>query len=241
MARIRTIKPDAFKSESLSSVSVLARWTFAGLWTYVDDAGRGRADVRLIKAELYPLDDRTTAMDVDAAMNELIDSGCIHTFMSGGKVYIHIPEFLRHQKINRPTPATSPACSCEAHRLLTDHSIEPHHDGLSESSVSPQRGKGREGKGNGKGREARDSAATTRPPRTCPQHPNGTDTPCGKCADARKTADVWQKPTLSTKQTMCGDHPGRPALNCPDCAKEVMRVEPGHLKAIQKLAEGKTA
>ena len=132
MARIRTIKPDAFKSESLSSVSILARWTFAGLWTYLDDKGRGRADVRLLKAELFPLDDRTTASDVDGAMSELIDAGCIHTYMSGGKVYVHCPEFLRHQKINRPTPATSPACSCESHDPLNDHSNEPAHVLLSE-------------------------------------------------------------------------------------------------------------
>ncbi len=149
MARIRSIKPDAFKSESLSQVSILARWTFAGLWTYVDDAGRGRADTRLIKAELYPLDDRTTIRDVDKAMAELLDSGCLHTYMSGGKVYIHIPEFLRHQRINRPTPTTSPSCSCEAHRPLSEDSSEWSQDGLSEGSVKAQRGKGGEGRGSG--------------------------------------------------------------------------------------------
>lgn len=64
--------------------------------------------------------------------------------------------------------------------------------------------------------------ADTRPPRTCPKHEGMDDPPpCGKCADARKAHDAWQKPTLSAKTTMCGDHPKRRALNCPDCASEV--------------------
>ena len=84
MARIRTIKPDAFTSESLSAISVLARWTFVGLLTYLDDWGMGRADTRLIKAALFPLDDTTSRDDVDRALSELIDAGCIHTYQSGG-------------------------------------------------------------------------------------------------------------------------------------------------------------
>ena len=44
MPRIRTIKPDAFLSESLSTVPRGTRWTFAGLWTYADDKGRARDD-----------------------------------------------------------------------------------------------------------------------------------------------------------------------------------------------------
>lgn len=32
------------------------------------------------------------------------------------------------------------------------------------------------------------------PPRFCTKHPNGTTTPCGACADARRAADAWQPP-----------------------------------------------
>src|SRR5690349_16384617 len=63
MARIRSLKPDAFKSESLSRVPRGTRWTFAGLWTYLDDAGRGKDNARLIWAELYPLDEDVTVED----------------------------------------------------------------------------------------------------------------------------------------------------------------------------------
>ena len=47
MARIRTIKPSIFSSLTVSSWPIEARWTFAGLLTYLDDAGRGIDEPRL--------------------------------------------------------------------------------------------------------------------------------------------------------------------------------------------------
>lgn len=223
MARIRTIKPDAFKSESLSACSRGARWTFAGLWTYCDDAGVGRADSRLIKAELYPLDDGTTPAVVDDDMNELIDAGCLHTFQAGGKVFIHIPGMGVHQRINRPTPSILPTCPCLTHTGLTECSLSAHGDVSGEME-----GKGK-GSGKGGGGAADADAPTTptpkadpdkRPPRHCPKHPGGTDDPCRACGDARKAHDAWRKPTLSAKTTKCGIHPKHRALNCPECAAE---------------------
>lgn len=40
LARIRTIKPEAFVSESLATVSLTAERTFLGLLTQADDQGR---------------------------------------------------------------------------------------------------------------------------------------------------------------------------------------------------------
>lgn len=97
MARVRTIKPDAFKSETLSRVSRGARWTFAGLWTYVDDAGRGIYNPRLIWAELYPLDDATTVQDVIDDLEALEAIGAIVRYEVDGKVYLAIPAFDKHQ------------------------------------------------------------------------------------------------------------------------------------------------
>ena len=218
MTRIRTIKPDAFTSESLSMLSILARWTFAGLWTYVDDDGLGRADVRLIKAALFPLDDRTTTTDIDAALGELIEAGSIHTYMSGGKIFLHVPQFRRHQRINRPTASVLPSCSC-----LIEHSNGGYPQALTEPSLSPHphvSAEGREGEGKWKGKGGGTRATTTRPPRRCKKHINDDDPPnCGQCADARKLADSWQAPTLSAKHVPCPEHPDQPAGRCPECVK----------------------
>lgn len=122
MARIRTIKPDAFTSDSLSSVSVLARWTFAGLWTYCDDEGRGRADGRLIKAALYPIDDATTLKHVEKALDELEEIGAICRYEVDGKAFLHCPKW-GHQKINRPSESRLPECSRETHGGLNEESL----------------------------------------------------------------------------------------------------------------------
>jgi len=241
MPRIRTIKPDAFTSESLSSVSVLARWMFAGLWTYFDDQGKGRADTRLIKAALFPLDDGTTTDNIECALTELIDAGCVHTFMSGGKSYLHAPEFLRHQRINRPTESVLPVCSCQiqrpdngTHDTLTEERVIEHPHVLPE-------GKGK-GRGSGIGGGSADAPPPPPPPpRKCPKHLNDPDPPaCRGCGDARRAHDSWQKPTLSVKPTMCGDHPDQPALNCPDCAA-VTRTDVEALANIRAEIRKRTA
>ena len=97
MGRIRTIKPDAFRSESLSSVPRETRWTFAGLWTYVDDAGRGLDNARLIWAELYPLDDDVTPEDVERDIDALARVGAVVRYSADGKNYLVIPAFDKHQ------------------------------------------------------------------------------------------------------------------------------------------------
>lgn len=114
MPRIRTIKPQAFASDSLSRVSVHARWTFAGLWTYVDDQGRGRADVRLIKAHVWPMDDQIAGADVAAYLDELERERCICRYEHDGRTLLHVINW-EHQKISHPAIATLPECSREQH------------------------------------------------------------------------------------------------------------------------------
>lgn len=108
MARIRTLKPDAFTSESLCSLPRGARWTFAGLLTYVDDEGRGRADPRLIRAAIYALDDDITADDVATELDMLEKIDTIRRYEVGGKRYLYFPHW-DHQKISHPTASKLPA------------------------------------------------------------------------------------------------------------------------------------
>ena len=136
MARIRTIKPTAFSSESLSAVSVEARWTFAGIWTYVDDEGRGKADPRLIKAHVWPLDDHIEAADVDRHIDELEAQGMVQRYAVAGRSYLMVTNFGEHQRINRPTASSLPPPSARDESLTAPTPLrEP----------SPLEGKGREG------------------------------------------------------------------------------------------------
>ena len=147
MARIRTIKPDAFMSDSLSRVPRGVRWTFAGLWTYLDDEGRGRDDVRLIKAALYPLDDDVALSTLTEDLKHLESVGCICRYEVDGKAFIHAPNWEDHQRVSHPTASKLPRC--------TRHDPEPFGNPPEEfvkppETLRPERkGKeqGKEGKG----------------------------------------------------------------------------------------------
>lgn len=110
MARIRTIKPSLYTSLTVSSWPVPVRWTFAGLFTYLDDAGRGVDEPRLIKAELYPLDDAMTAKKVEQHMATIASNGPLCRYEFAGQRFIHVTSWAEHQRINRPTPSKVPPC-----------------------------------------------------------------------------------------------------------------------------------
>ena len=159
MARIRTIKPDAFTSDSLSRVDRGVRWTFAGIWTYLDDAGRGRDDVRLIKAALYPLDDQVNLTILGTDLQALINVGCICRYEVEGRSYLHVPRW-EHQKISHPTATKYPPC--EVHDQQSsgtdpeDSGIIPESIGKPQEPLRPER----KGKEQGKEQGARGRATS---------------------------------------------------------------------------------
>ncbi len=96
MARIRTIKPEYFRSPSLARCSFAARLTFAGLWCEADDAGRGVADPRLIKGAIWALDDGVLPDDVEDHLVEL-EKEHIVLYEVSGKRYFAILNWEDHQ------------------------------------------------------------------------------------------------------------------------------------------------
>lgn len=147
MARIRTIKPDAFLSESLCSIPRETRWTFAGLWTYADDDGRARDDVRLIKAALYPLDDSVSLADMEDDVALLTEIGGVCRYLVDGRRYLHMPKWHEHQKINRPTKSKLPPCpeheGGTSGRVISGDSSVSDHGGRTEASPWERKGTGR--------------------------------------------------------------------------------------------------
>jgi hypothetical protein len=110
LARMRSIKPEMFRSFTVSGWPVAVRWTFAGLLTYLDDEGRGADDGRLVKAEVYPLDDDMTARKVEQHLSTVAEGGPLCRYEVGGRRYLHITSWDEHQKINRPTKSRIPPC-----------------------------------------------------------------------------------------------------------------------------------
>lgn len=104
MPRIRTIKPEFWKSESIAGLPFRTRLTFVGLWTYVDDNGVGLDNFKLIAAELFGLEDdpREARANVREDLARLHAAGRIVRYMVSGKRYFAVVNFDEHQKIDRP-------------------------------------------------------------------------------------------------------------------------------------------
>lgn len=114
MARIRTIKPEFSHSESMGRVSRDARLLFILLWPLCDDSGRARGDSRFLARTLYPYDDGrdgaidTSAADVEAWLAELDREGCLVRYDVDGSTYLQICNWLKHQKIDKPSASKIP-------------------------------------------------------------------------------------------------------------------------------------
>ncbi|WP_405931532.1 hypothetical protein [Streptomyces sp. NBC_00827] len=149
MARIRTIKPEAFASESLAAVSLTAERTFFGLLTQADDHGRFRDQPAVITGLLWSLRPEHGPVDVEDDLTQLAAAHLICRYEGDdGKRYLHIVTWRQHQKINRPSGVRFPACPDHDVEQLNQGAPQPHgdvmesslktHGGLSESSRTAQ-------------------------------------------------------------------------------------------------------
>ncbi|MGW8765817.1 hypothetical protein ACWGN5_25285 [Streptomyces sp. NPDC055815] len=111
MARIRTIKPEAFVSESLAEVRVEAERTFFGLLTQADDHGRHRDNAAIIAGLLWPLRAEHTSVHVEDDLHQLAAAGLVCRYTGcDGRRYLHIVTWSDHQKIDKPSQSRLPSC-----------------------------------------------------------------------------------------------------------------------------------
>jgi hypothetical protein len=109
VARIRSIKPEFFTSETVSRLPLRARLTWVGLWTHSDDYGRCQDNLRLIQAAVWPLDEHITLMDIAADLEALVAVGVIRRYRAEGRDYIETRSWEEHQKVNRRSVKAWPA------------------------------------------------------------------------------------------------------------------------------------
>ncbi|MBR0941015.1 hypothetical protein [Bradyrhizobium liaoningense] len=118
MPRIRTIKPEFPQSETIGKLSRDARLLFVQLWTLCDDEGRTRAASRMLASLLYPYDEDAPSL-IDGWLDELEREGCVVRYVVEGSTYLQVNNWLKHQKIDRPTKSRLPVVS-EGSRLLAN-------------------------------------------------------------------------------------------------------------------------
>ena len=96
MARIRTIKPEFFTSEDITSLTPLARLFYVSLWCESDREGRLEWKPGTFKLRYFPADE----CSIFDLAKELIKHGLIVLYEFEGKTFAEIPTFKEHQVIN---------------------------------------------------------------------------------------------------------------------------------------------
>lgn len=109
MARKRMIDPSFWTDEKLGLLTPMHRLLFMGLISNADDEGRLQGHPALVKSLIFPYDIDITHQQVEEWLFDLHKEGLILIYEVGKQRYIWIPNFLKYQQINRPTPSKLPA------------------------------------------------------------------------------------------------------------------------------------
>jgi hypothetical protein len=99
MPRIRTIKPEFWSDEDIAECSIESRLIAIGLLNFSDSDGYFNANLKIIRSNIFPLDDFSIDQ-IKSFLCELIDSSYIVIYKSSsGKIYGKIKNFRKHQVI----------------------------------------------------------------------------------------------------------------------------------------------
>lgn len=203
MARIRSIKPEFWTDRNVIQLSPFARLLFIGSWNFaLCDRGHLPDDPIELKLKVLPADD----VNPQALVDELLKLGrYVREETPDGRRFLRIVRLPDHQKVDSRWSPRCPAC------VAAPEHTEPPRDSPKLPETHPnsaKEGKGGEGKG---GEGSRTEPACGKPdapprlmpvpPSKCERHANDpAPPPCGRCADARKAYEAWQRSRV-------GQHP----------------------------------
>ena len=100
----RIIKESICTSDKIASLTDFEFRLWVGLITQADDAGRGDARPAIIKGHIFPLRDRVTSKEIEAAVHGLAAKGCVSLYKVGGRPYFWFPTWSEHQRIRDVKP-----------------------------------------------------------------------------------------------------------------------------------------
>lgn len=106
--RIRTLKPEFFGDAKINAISRDARYLTIGLITRADDRGRQQHQEPGILGHVFPEGD-VSMTQLRRWLAEIFDVGIAWRYTNAPKDYLWLPNFWRHQKINRPSESDCPA------------------------------------------------------------------------------------------------------------------------------------
>lgn len=133
MARVRTVKPEFWTDRRVGECSPSARLLFIASLNFADDEGGLDRSAKQLKAQAFPYDN----IDCEPLVQELLNVGLLLEYEVAGQKYLHIKNFRKHQRIDKPQKARIP---------VYEHS-ENIPRTLQEQASTTHTRKGREGKG----------------------------------------------------------------------------------------------
>ena len=118
MPRIRSVKPEIRKSETVAAWPREVRLAWIYLFGYLDDYGRGLDNLALLKAELFPLDHDVTERKLDhwlALMCEKpehdpTEAPPLCRYEVRGRRVLHAVKWTSHQRVSHPGESAYPPC-----------------------------------------------------------------------------------------------------------------------------------
>src|SRR5690606_22460873 len=110
--RIRSTKPEFWKSRRITSVSWDARLVLKGHESYVDDNGGGVDDIELIVTDVFPRDmfasGSETVARVSEAISELHQAGLVWRYDGPNDKLLYISFWEEVQRIDKPGRGRNP-------------------------------------------------------------------------------------------------------------------------------------
>lgn len=165
--RIRSIKPEFWRSDDIDALDWDTRLVFIGLWSYVDDNGVGIYKMPNIVSDLFAhdfyRDPNATLKRVSEALTRLESRSMIDLYRVGDRDYLYITNWERHQRVNNPNKPRYPLPTSENSEPIEDLS---RSDTGSNENLSPGAGEQRS-RGTGEQRTSSSAKppAVARPPR----------------------------------------------------------------------------
>lgn len=200
--RIRTFKPEFFRSPDTAKASPMARLLYMAMWSWANDEGIGETNLYGLLGFAFPDSDELTVKDLQRLLKEIQSVYKVEFYVCRGRHFYSIPTWELHQKTERRAagkfPKPDDAESTPDLRFGKSADSEGFSsDALGSSSLGTGEqgntgtGEIKEGVGSGS-TEGHQSAETVPPPKKCFRHLNDPKPPsCPACGDAREANREW--------------------------------------------------
>lgn len=142
MARIRTIKPEFFRSPSTARASFKARILFEAMWCWADDYGIGETNLYGLLGFAFCDEDQITVSELQCLLSEVQNAYDVTFYAVEKRFYFAIPSWDDHQKTQRRAAKRNPGPDDPRATLDQRFYKDAEKEGFSErtqgTSVHPQ-------------------------------------------------------------------------------------------------------